>query len=476
MSQRAPRVVIAGLSGDAGKTLVSVGLLLAARARSLPVAAFKKGPDYIDALWLSWASGRPARNLDTCLMGTDGALAAFAEHRVEDGLNVVEGNRGLLDGVDAAGTHSTAALARGLDAPILLVADATKVTRTVAAAVRGCQILEPDSAIAGVILNRVAGPRHVRICREAIESICGVPVLGAVARAGDSGPLPGRHLGLVPPEECDRTGARAAEVTRMIHDQVDMDALLRIAAAARPLPSRHDTGLARSLSQPGSTPLPCGAADGRGLSIGVVRDAAFSFYYPENLEALEAAGSRLVFVSALTGTELPPGLHALYIGGGFPETHAPLIAANAGFLASLRGAAHSGLPIFAECGGLMLLASAIRWRGSRAPMAGVLPFEVEVHDRPRGHGYARLRVDRPNAFFPEDTVLDGHQFHYSWPVGWDGTAEAACAVERGTGAFDGRDAVTVGRVWASYTHLHARATPAWTDAMVRAARSRKVQA
>lgn len=206
-----PRLVVAGLSGGSGKTLVSLGLLLSAQRRGLRIAAFKKGPDYIDAAWLSWASGLPAHNLDTFLMGYDGAASAFAAHGQPGALNVIEGNRGLYDGFDAQGTHSTAELAKTLRAPVVLVLDATKVTRTAAAMVLGCQRLDPQVNLAGVILNQVSGSRHEQVLREAINVSCGIPVLGAIPRSTTAGLVPERHLGLVVPDEYpDRKPCAAA--------------------------------------------------------------------------------------------------------------------------------------------------------------------------------------------------------------------------------------------------------------------------
>ncbi len=202
-----------------------------------------------------------------------------------------------------------------------------------------------------------------------------------------------------------------------------------------------------------------------------MRDSAFTFYYPENLEALESAGAELVAIEALTASQLPPGLDALYIGGGFPETHAAALAANGSFLASLRDAARRGLPIYAECGGLMLLARSILWREQSFSMAGVLPFDVEVCSAPQGHGYACLHVDRPNSFFPEGTVLKGHEFHYSKILLGGAQPPTAFAVTRGAGCFSGRDGVIVENVLASYIHLHAAATPEWVTGVLEAARS-----
>jgi cobyrinic acid a,c-diamide synthase len=471
-----PRLVIAGLSGDAGKTLLSVGLTLACRARGLDVRAFKKGPDYIDAAWLAWASGHPARNLDTFLATVDDVTESFVRHAVArpavtssdpaadrtqydaGAINIIEGNRGLFDGVDAAGTHSSAALARALSAPVLLIVNARKMTRTAAACVLGCRALDPALTIGGVVLNQLAGARHEAVAREAIERDAGVPVLGAIPRVDDAAILPGRHLGLVPPAEhpdIERVTIRTREI---IERHVDVDRVLRVAAAA-PVLSSADA-FERALGAPDRAAAP-------DVTIGYVSDAAFSFYYPENLEALQSHGARLVPIPALGSTSLPGGLDALYIGGGFPEVHGRALAENTGFHESLRQAAARGLPIYAECGGLMLLARSMTWQGCRYEMAGVFPVDVEVHDKPQGHGYAVLRVDRPNPFFAVGTEIKGHEFHYSSITG---TGPTACAVLRGAGCGDHRDALTAHNVWASYTHVHAVGLPMWTAGMVSAAR------
>jgi cobyrinic acid a,c-diamide synthase len=454
-SNSAPRLVVAGLSGDSGKTVVSLGLLLLARQAGLSTAAFKKGPDYIDAAWLSWAAGIAARNLDTYLMGRETTTRSFLDHAFADGLNLVEGNRGLFDGLDAFGTHSTAELAKLLSAPVLLVVNAAKVTHTIAALVLGCQKLDPGVRIGGVILNRVAGCRHETVLRESVESVCGIPVLGVLPRVEPSTLLPGRHLGLVTPQEHGRLSKLPAKLLAWIQGRLDLERILELARSAPPL-----------IQPVASVPR---LEDGRGLKIGYLKDSAFTFYYPENLELLEKSGAELDPVSALTASTLPHGLDALYIGGGFPETHAAALSRNGSLLESIRHHALGGLPIYAECGGLMLLSQAIRWKGIRSPMAGVLPFETEVCHTPQGHGYVELVVDRPNLYYPEGTTIRGHEFHYSKIVPTGNLPPTACAVQRGTGTFGGRDAVVVGNVWASYTHVHALATQEWAQGLIAAA-------
>ncbi len=448
-----PRLAVAGLGGDSGKTLLSLALLLRAREEGLPVAAFKKGPDYIDAAWLAWASGKPARNLDTHLMGFEGALAAFRTHAA-DGLSVIEGNRGLYDGLDAKGSHSTAALAKVLKAPVVLVVSTAKVTRTVAALVLGCRALDGDVPFAGVVLNQVATSRQERLVRRAVEDETGLPVLGAIPRLPSSSVLPGRHLGLVTPEEHPAIGEVERTLRKEVWPSLDFGALRKAAAQAPPLPAPP---------APVSTP-----SGGAGLRVGVVRDSAFTFYYPENLEALEAAGASLAFLSPLGGERFPGDLDALYIGGGFPETHAARLEGAREWFGGLKAAVEGNLPVYAECGGLMVLCRALRWQGKRHLLAGILPAEVEVFPSPQGHGYGEIEVDRENAFYPLGQRLKGHEFHYSRVV--EGTPETAAAVVRGSGALNRRDGLVYKGVWASYLHLHAAATPEWTNSLLSAAR------
>ncbi len=450
-----PRLLVAGLSGGSGKTIVAMGLLLLLRRAGAEVRAFKKGPDYIDPAWLEWASGHPARNLDVFLMGAKRARGLFLRHAISGGVNLIEGNRGLFDGVDARGTYSSAALAETLGAPVVLVLDATKMTRTAAALVLGCQKLDPQVSIQGVVLNNVNGERHERILREAIESVCSIPVIGALPRMAQN-PLPERHLGLIPPEEHDEMGCVEQRLLAWMDGRLDLDALLSLARGAPSLEPPEEK----------PTALP----NARGLKIGYVRDSAFSFYYPENLEEMERAGAELVQISALRATALPTDLDALYIGGGFPETHAQALSANTSFLAWLRQACADGLPVYAECGGLMLLARSLYWEGIRYPMAGVFPVDVEAFVKPQGHGYIELFVDAPNPFFPRGTVLRGHEFHYSRIVSSVETISSACNVVRGEGCFRGRDGIVTHNVMAGYTHLHAAATPEWAIGMLAAAR------
>jgi len=448
-----PRVMIAGLAGDSGKTLISLGLVRALRDRGLAVAAFKKGPDYIDAAWLGVAAGRPGRNLDTFLMTPAALGQALAPAQAAD-LMVVEGNRGLFDGMDAEGTHSSAALAARLGSPVVLVVDATKATRTVAALVLGCRVFDPAVDLAGVVLNRVGTGRQEALIRRAVEEAAGVDVVGALPRLDESaGLFPGRHLGLVTAAERPERDEAVRRAAQAVAQHVDVERILAIARRARHV----------------DFPRQAWPRSGPPVRVAVLRDEAFSFYYPENLEALEAAGVELVFASPLHDAALPE-VDGVVVGGGFPEVHAERLAGNRTFLSSLGRAAALGVPIYAECGGLMLLARTLTVAGRTFEMAGVLDLHVEQGQRPSGHGYVEGRVDGENPFLPVGTPLRGHEFHYSAVCGGSDAPRTVVALERGTGLGGRRDAVVRGSVWASYLHLHALSLPRWAQGVAEAAR------
>jgi cobyrinic acid a,c-diamide synthase len=446
MRIKVPRLVIAGLSGDSGKTLVSLGIARALSDRGVAVRPFKKGPDYIDTAWLGVAARSTCRNLDTFLMSDEAMASALAKAAGDADLLLVEGNRGLFDGVDIEGSHSTAMLARRLAAPVVLVLDCTKMTRTAAALVLGCRAMDPEIDLAGVILNRVGCGRHETIVREAVAGIAGTPVLGAIRRIKGDDPLPGRHLGLVTAVEHPDPEEAVQRAAEAVAAGVDLDRLLAVAEWAPELEL-----------MPSDTPVEQVAA-----TIGYLEGKAFSFYYPENLERLRAAGVQLVPIDPANASELPD-VDGLYIGGGFPEVHAARLGANTEFTASVRARVDAGMPIYAECAGLMYLARELVVDGVTHTMAGVLDLVVEQRPTPQGHGYEVAVVDRDNPFFAAGTRLVGHEFHYSRLVSGSDREHSVLRVERGTGIGDSRDGITKGRVFASYLHLHAGATPGWAD-------------
>jgi len=377
---------------------------------------------------------------------------------------MVEGNHGLFDSFDEAGTGSTAAVARTLDAPILLVVSATRIGRSVAAIVHGCQTFESGTNIAGVVLNNIARGRHEARTRRAIESHCGIPVVGAIPR-DENLTIPDRHLGLVPREEEDSLLSAITTCQQAIERHLDLDMVLDIARSTSTLPilDRLVTDESADSTQT--------------VRIGVLRDRAFTFYYPENLEALEEAGAELVFINAFQDTEMP-SVDALYIGGGFPEMFMDEISANTTLRISIKGAIENDLPVYAECGGLMYLSQRIRWGEKSAEMIGALPCEVEMTGKPQGHGYVMSEVDRENPFFAPGTVLRGHEFHNSRLValsanGSKDSLSTAYHLSRGNGIGDSRDGIIYRNVLASYTHLHNGGAPDWAAGLVRQAREYK---
>jgi cobyrinic acid a,c-diamide synthase len=446
MRVRIPRLVIAGLSGDSGKTLVSLGIARALSDRGVAVRPFKKGPDYIDTAWLGVAARSTCRNLDTFLMNDEAMASALATAARDADLILVEGNRGLFDEVDVEGSHSTAMLARRLAAPVVLVLDCTKMTRTAAALVLGCRAMDPELDLAGVILNRVGCGRHETIVREAVAGIAGTPVLGVIRRIKGDDPLPGRHLGLVTAVEHPDPEEAVQRAAEAVADGIDLDRLLAVAQWSPELELM-------------STDTP---VEQVAVTIGYLEGKAFSFYYAENLERLRAAGVQLVPVDPAGASELPE-VDGLYIGGGFPEVHAARLGANTEFTASIRTRVDAGMPVFAECAGLMYLARELVVDGATHTMAGVLDLVVEQRPTPQGHGYEVAVVDRDNPFFAAGTRLVGHEFHYSRLVSGSDRERTVLRVERGTGIGDSRDGITNGRVFASYLHLHAGATPGWAD-------------
>lgn len=452
------RLVIAAHKGGAGKTLLAVGLAAALRRRGISLAAFKKGPDYIDAGWLGLAAGVECHNLDSYLFDRDVVLASFALRTAGKDLALIEGNRGIFDGVDSAGSYSTAEIAKLIGSGVILVIDATKMTRTAAAFVMGCRVMDQELDLRGVILNRVAGARHERILRESIEIAAGVPVVGSVQKLALER-FPQRHLGLLPWHEHPQAQSFIDEAAGVAEEFIDIDRLLELAAPVRTLDVDTSTDPFRTVA----------LVHGEGLRIGVLRDSAFQFYYPENLEALVRSGARTVSVSAMGAEELPP-VDALYIGGGFPETHAERLAENTGFKRSVLEAIERGLPVYAECGGLMYLARNLVIDAKAYPMVGALPVDVVLEKTPQGHGYIQAEVAEANPFYPIGSVLTGHEFHYSRVAGLEESGvRCAFRVLRGHGLDGNRDGMCVGNILATYVHVHALGTPAWAECILKRA-------
>ncbi|RJP76097.1 MAG: cobyrinate a,c-diamide synthase [Desulfobacteraceae bacterium] len=454
-----PGIVISALKGGAGKSILSIGIVASLRDKGKTVAPFKKGPDYIDAGWLALAAGRPCYNLDLFLIDRNTIQKSYIQHTRSFDYSIIEGNRGLFDGIDVEGHTSTAEIAKLLDLPVVMCVDCTKTTRTMSAVLRGCMQFDPEVKLKGVVLNHVAGPRHENILRQSIEHHCGIPVIGAIPKL-KTGDFPERHMGLVPTPEHAWAEKSISAAMNIVKQNVDLDALVRIAES--------NTGI---LDDPPDqeTENSIEIHFDRKPRIGVIRDSAFQFYYQENLDALETAGAELVFTSPLTDVELPP-IDALYIGGGFPETHAQKLSDNETYRNMIKDMADDGMPIYAECGGLMYLGERLEMGGQTYDMAGLFPIVFGLSKRPQGHGYTIMAVDQENPFFPVGTELKGHEFRYSTIQEWRGTDEdMVFATIRGTGFCNNRDGLNRKNVLATYTHIHALGIPFWSYSLVKSA-------
>lgn len=440
-----PRLMIAAPKGASGKTLFTIGLVALLKEQGFKVSVFKKGPDYIDAGWLTKISGSYCRNLDLFLFDEERNLHSFYEGSYGADLAVIEGNRGLYDGVDLEGSCSTASLAKLLKSPVILVVDCTKATRSIAALVKGFVEFDPEVPIKGVILNHIVRSRHENLIRAAIERYTNLPVLGVIPRLKES--VKERHLGLVTSLEEDLDFVE--EILNKLRDNLDLSSLLSIAKAAPPIKIGMLTHHRNKNFD---------------LKVGVFYDPAFQFYYPENLEALSHLGAKLIFINSLQDTKLPE-IDALYLGGGFPEVQAERLADNWALRKEVKEFAEMGLPIYAECGGLMYLGEEIEWQGKKYPMTGLLPIKFKVDKRPRGHGYVVAKVAETNPFYPEGALIRGHEFHYSYPasVGEKKGMKLVLKLEKGTGFKEGFDGVTYKNIFAAYTHIHTFSVKYWAN-------------
>ncbi len=471
-----PGLVIAGLKGGTGKTVISLGIAAAWRNLDIRIAPFKKGPDYIDAGWLAQAAGRPCYNLDTFLCTPSQVKQSFIKNSSFADISLVEGNRGLYDGIDTDGHTSTAEIAKLLNLPIVLVLDCTKSTRTMAALLMGCIHFDPHVNIMGVILNQVAGKRHEGKVRDNIKRFCNIPVFGSVPKLS-ADDFPERHMGLIPSAEHLLALQSIESAAKVAKSCIDLDLLYQAC-----LSFANNHSILQSDSKNGSIELSnCkyhlnlnnymvsdDCFDNKPV-IGIIRDSAFQFYYPDNLEILEKKGATLKLISPLSESHVPD-VDAIYMGGGFPETHAAQLADNISFRNELKALAQKGLPIYAECGGLIFLGRSLTLNGTLYPMADILPLSFGLSERPVGHGYTEVKVINKNPFFEVGETIRGHEFRYSHIIDIDYKEEdMAFAMVRGKGIIAKKDGFFKNNVLGTYTHTLASCTSTWADSIIRKA-------
>jgi len=456
---------IAAAHKSSGKTSVSIGLTAAFVKRGLVVQPFKKGPDYIDPLWLSHAAGRPCYNLDFYTQSHAEIIDTFTSKMQEKDIGLIEGNKGLFDGIDVGGSDSNAALSKLLKTPVVLVIDTAGITRGVAPLIQGYLGFDPKVNICGVILNKVGGARHEAKLRAALERYTDAEVLGSIGRDA-AFRIPERHLGLIPANEVNGFGAAETMVSRLafaVSMSVDLDRILEIANTAK-LPS-----VAKEASSQAQAVSTRAKPDVR---IAIARDAAFGFYYPDDLEAFERAGAELIPFDTLRDKHLPE-CDGLFIGGGFPETQLDALAANHSLLAEIREALAAGKPAYAECGGLMYLSRRINWNGHSADMVGAVAADTLVGDRPQGRGYMRLRESGDSPWPQQQqnddagaTDIPVHEFHYARLKNITEDSRYAHGVVRGTGIDGHRDGLIVNNLQAGFAHHRNTAANPWVERFV----------
>ena len=455
-------IFISATHKSSGKTMVTTGLARALKLRGHKVQTYKKGPDYIDPKWLGEASGQPCYNLDFHTQSDDEIRALYGDKSQGADITIIEGNKGLHDGVDVEGSNSNAAMAKLLGVPVILVIDTSGITRGVAPLLQGYVNFDPDLNIAGVILNKVMGPRHEEKLRAAVKRYTDVPVLGCVRR-NPRASVDERHIGLIPSNEHPTARTRIETLAEQIAEQVDLDQVEAIANAA-PAP------LVQPREQERIRP---------NVRIAVAKDAAFGFYYPDDLDSLKQAGAQIVYFNAINDVYLPT-CDGVFLGGGFPETQMKALEANKTLRTRLKAAIDAGLPVYAECGGLMYLSRSISWHEDKHDMVGAIPGDTTMHPRPQGRGYVHLvptdthpwKTTEADCAFEGDHI-PAHEFHHSSLDNLDGEHTYAFEVKRGHGIDGIHDGIVVNNLVAGYAHLRSTSRCKWAEAFTAFVRQKK---
>ncbi|MBF0453195.1 MAG: hydrogenobyrinic acid a,c-diamide synthase (glutamine-hydrolyzing) [Magnetococcales bacterium] len=454
-----PRLMVAAPRKSSGKTLLSIGLTAALTAKGLIVQPFKKGPDFIDPRWLTLAAnGRDCRNLDIFLMGRAVVQERFVRNGMGADISLIEGNHGLYDGQDIEGSDCGAGLAESLQSPVLLVVDCQGIARGVAPLVRGLQDFPGGASIKGLVLNNVATPRHEKRLRAAIDRYCSAPILGVLPRSAKV-VIDERHLGLEPVGEREELADRIGVIGAFVAAHVDLDRIITLAQSAAPL----DWAAAP----------PCSPSKLPPVRVAYAADRAFHFYYPDNLEALQAEGVELIPFSMLRDAQLPEA-DGLFIGGGFPEMFMEELAANRSLMRDIRDHVERGFPVYAECGGLMVLAEQIQWQDRTARFAGALPIDIVMHRRPQGYGFMELEGTGNVSWPGKGEPVRCHEFHYSRVVRVGEGVRFAYRVTRGFGVDGQNDGILYKNVFASYAHIHSAGAEGWAPFLAAFWRQRKV--
>ncbi len=455
--QRQPRPAfyLSAARKSSGKTILSIGICAALVGNNRRIQPFKKGPDYIDPLWLGHAAGKPCYNLDFNTQNPAQIRRFFARRsRAADGV-IVEGNKGLYDGVSVDGRNSNAALAKLLGLPVVLVLDTAGMTRGIAPLLLGYRQFDPHIDFRGIILNRVSGSRHEQKLRSSVEAHTDFTVAGVIGN-DDRLRIRERHLGLTPVNETDRMESRIREIREVVAAGVDVDRLF----PSPPVFRRRGCGksAARVTGHKSSD-----------VRIGVPQDAAFGFYYADDIRAFADEGAEIVRFSTMEDEAIPQGVDGLFIGGGFPEVHAQALGNNAAMRQSILHFINAGGPVYAECGGLMYLGNSIRWNGRQTAMVGALPVHAVMEKKPVGRGYVELQETGESVWgglAAAGETIHAHEFHYS-RVEFIGKVDRfAFAVKRGWGLDGKHDGIVHKNVVAGYSHLRSAGAVDWISPFV----------
>jgi cobyrinic acid a,c-diamide synthase len=465
------RIFISAAHKSSGKTTVSIGLCAALKQRGNIVQSFKKGPDYIDPYWLSQATNRDCYNLDFYTMGSDEILSLFQNKSQDADISLIEGNKGLYDGLDLDGSNSNAALATLTQTPVILVLNARGMTRGIAPLILGYQAFDKNISIKGVILNRLGGSRHEGKLRNVIEHYTDVEVVGAIHN-DERFDIEERHLGLVPGHEDPFCTQKIRLLADVINEQVNLDTVLNIANQTSVLPAPKPATEKQTVVNTKTE-----------IKLGLIRCSAFGFYYPDDLQALQQAGAELIEIDPCKDTEFPE-IDALFIGGGFPETHMEQLEANEAMRLAIRNAIENGMPTYAECGGLMYLSKSIEWtrdgKTEVRAMVGSIDADIVMEKTPQGRGYVQLK-ETENSPWPgaatnikNDHTICAHEFHYSRFKSVGKNVKFAFQVKRGTGIDGKSDGYIYKNLLANYTHQRNTKNNPWTKRFIDFAKLHKI--
>ncbi len=436
--------LIAAAHKSSGKTTISIGLAAALRVRGDKVQTFKKGPDYIDPMWLKAASGQSCYNLDFNIMNPTQITQLYAQKSFGADICLVEANKGLYDGVAVDGSDSNAQLAKLLNLPVILVIDTIGMTRGVAPLLLGYQAFDKDINIAGIILNKVGGVRHEGKLRAAIKQYSDIKILGSI-RKNIALDISERHLGLATPCENKDLSQKITAFTQIIKDNLDLDEIVKIAKSAPFIKPKKQQKIEQN---------------GVGLRIGIIKDKAFGFYYPDDLEAFEQAGAELVFIDSLQTASLPK-IDGLFIGGGFPEIHMQAISKNESLRNDIKSAIMAGLPTYAECGGLMYLCSSINWQEKELPMVGVIKAKAIMNRLPQGRGYTKYKTLASHPWGNFESKISAHEFHYASLERLSHETKYAQNILRGYGIDGENDGIVIKNLLAGFCHLRNSKNYPW---------------